>query len=155
MPRAAKAAVDDIDAAFADLGSTYPGSKRTRKSIERIDAPPPDASMQGRWDAAPHIKRVDGKNVEFFFIGALAQALERSPNTIRRWIEHGTIPQARFRIDAVSIKGSRRMWTRAQIEGMIRIAREEGLFEGRNVGGTQFTARVKELQRVLKKAGKL
>jgi hypothetical protein len=143
-----------VEAAFAELaGDNYPGSTRKRKAVaaKAAEAPP----EEDRWDSSPYMQKVDGELVEFFFVGAVAQALGRSSNTIRRWIEYGTIPQARFRINAVSIKGSRRLWTRAQVEGMRRIAREEGLFDGRNVGATQFSERVTELFRQLKKEGRL
>jgi len=81
-------------------------------AAEEAAAPP----EEDRWDSSPYMQKVDGKLTEFFFVGAVAMALDRSSNTIRRWIEHGTIPQARYRINAVSIKGSRRLWTRAQVD---------------------------------------
>lgn len=144
----------DVTEAFAELaGDTYPGSTKKRKAVATVKAAPDP--QEDRWDATPYIKTVDGEQVEFFFVGALGKALTRSSNTIRRWIEDGTIPQARYRINSDSIRGQRRLWTREQVEGMRRIAREEGLFDGKNVGGTSFTSRVKELFRTLKAEGKL
>jgi hypothetical protein len=139
---------DAIDAAFEGLGETYPGSRQKRRTVA---APAPVAEEdEDRWDAHPVFIDVDGKPVEFFKIGALAAALHRKPVTMRKWIETGVIPKERYRSSGVGKQGSRRLWTRLQIEGIVRIAREEGLFSGRSVGSTEFTVRVQELFRHLK-----
>lgn len=138
----------EVNAAFDDLlGSTYPGSRQTRRTVAKRK---PADDEEERWDAHPTIQKVDGRDVEFFYVGAVAQALGRRPNTIRKWLNEGTLPKERFRTNSPAIKGSRRLWTRAQIEGMRRIAREEGLFDGAVVSRTEFTVRVKELFRSLK-----
>lgn len=158
--------VHDMSESFEGAGDYYPGSKRKRRAVAGVEAP--ESSTVEPWDTHPQMIRIDGKVTEFFQIGALGTALCRSSNTIRRWISDGTIPPASYRMNSASIKGQRRLWTRAQIEGMVRIAREEGLFDcedpvcqdaahdgggahrGRNVGGTEFTVRVRELFRVLR-----
>lgn len=139
----------EVDEAFDSmLGDNYPGSRHKRRAVAKPkEAQPAD---EDRWDAHPYKQTVDGQEVEFFFVGAVATALQRRPNTIRRWLDDGTLPQARFRTQGATIKGSRRLWTRAQIEGMRRIAREEGLFDGAIVSRTEFRKRVKELFRTLK-----
>lgn len=140
----------EIDAAFASvLGDTYPGSRQTRRAVAKTKAKAAPEDEE-RWDAHPTIQNVDGRDVEFFYVGAVAVALGRRPNTIRRWLNDGTLPKERFRTNASAVKGSRRLWTRAQIEGMRRIAKEEGLFDGAVVTRTDFTVRVKELFRSLK-----
>lgn len=141
--------VSDFMNSLESLGEHYPGSKRKRRAV----TPPPPAEEDDRWDRRPVIISVDGQDHEFFAIGALAAALNRKPVTIRKWITEGVIPAARYRTTGNTIKGSRRLWTRAQIEGMRRIAGEEGILaggNGANVSGSQFTARVRELFRVLK-----
>ncbi len=145
----------DVMAAFAELGENYPGSKQKRRAVAAPAAPSPEDA--GRWDARPtYIEGRGGVKHEFFAIGALALALGRRPVTIRKWIENGVLPKARFVTDSVMpSRGSRRLWTRTQIEGIARIAREEGLIDtSRHVGGTEFTVRVKELWRVLRPADK-
>lgn len=142
--------MSEVDSAFVDmLGETYPGSTKKRRAVAK-PAPVPDD--EDRWDAPQHrtMQNVDGAEVEFFYVGAVAIALGRRPNTIRRWLNDGTLPKARYRTNATAIKGSRRLWTRAQVEGMRRIAREEGLFDGAVVSRTEFRVRVKELFRSLR-----
>lgn len=146
--------MNDVMAALSDLGENYPGSKQKRRAV--APAPAPSAAEAGRWDARPIWIEVGDERREFFAIGALALALGRRPVTIRKWIENGVLPKARWVTHSdVPDRGSRRLWTREQIEGIARIAREEGLIgTNRHVGGTQFTARVKEFWRVLKQAEK-
>ncbi len=134
-------------APFADLGDHYPGSKQKRRAVASKSTPAPQTT---RWDDHPLWVPINGTKHEFFYIGALAEALGRRPNTIRKWLNQGVIPPARYRTSNPDVRASRRLWTRAQIEGIVRIAREEGLTPGRTVSGTEFTARVKELFRVLK-----
>ena len=147
--------MNDVMAAFSELGETYPGSKQKRRAVAAAPAPAP-ADEADRWDARPIWIEVDGARCEFFPIGALALALHRRPVTIRKWIENGVLPKARWVTDSVMpSRGSRRLWTRRQIEGIARIAREEGLIDSsRHVGGTEFTVRVKEFWRVLKQEEK-
>jgi hypothetical protein len=85
--------------------------------------------------------------MEFFHIGALAKALGRRPVTIRSWITKAWIPKARYRTnDVVGSRGNagRRLWNRKMIEGMQRIAREEGLLDPRPppITETRFTERI-------------
>jgi hypothetical protein len=134
----------------------YPGStQRRRESREdrrnRLAAERAEAKAAEEWDAHPMKKayRQDGHyvEVELFPIGALARALQRRPVTIRSWISKGWIPKATFRTG--EIKGTRgnagrRMWNRKQIEGMARIAKEEGLLNLSPplITSTRFTQRV-------------
>lgn len=147
--------IRDPAESFADLlPVTYPGSRHAPKGARAPSKAPPAGEESEAWDSTPYIRRFDGQDIEFFFIGALATAMGRSSNTIRRWISAGIIPASSYRMNSASVKGQRRLWTRAEIEGIARIAREEGLPEGRNVNSTEFPQRVKELFRVLKKEGK-
>jgi cobalamin-dependent methionine synthase I len=146
---------DLINATFGDLQDEYyPGStQRRRESREarknRMAEEREEAKTNEDWDAHPtkpkHLP--DGRELEMFHIGALAKALNRRPVTIRSWITKGWIPQARYRTSAV--EGSRgdagrRLFTRAMIEGMQRIAREEGLLDPKPppITETKFTKRI-------------
>lgn len=113
------------------------------------EEPDPDA-----WDAKPLVYDVDGQACEFFTIGQLAQALGRSPVTVRRWERLGVIPVANFRSPTRTVaQKARRLYLRLQVEWIVYIAREEGLMEDRvskqgnpvpppNIAETNFTARL-------------
>jgi hypothetical protein len=136
---------------------TYPGSKRpTRanraaaaKAAERAKAKALKVStVNDAWDARPIVKTIDGIQIEFFTIGSLAKALGRRVDTIRKMIYRGILPRERWRTDGQGPVGQNRVWTRAQIEGIVRIAREEGVLHAdvtTRFESTDFTARVREL----------
>lgn len=92
---------------------------------------------------------VGGREVKLYRISAFAAMLGRSPITIRKWETSGVLPSTPFRLifDPKDLRGSRRKFTREQILGTVRIAREEGIlimFEGQ-VKRTNFTSRVRAL----------
>lgn len=98
----------------------YPGSKTPRRStLEKAE--------QAGWDVNPimmPLGEMGGPEREFFTIGALADALHRTPMTIRRWEREGVIPRARFFTQASTPNGRFRLYTRAQIEGLLALAKE-------------------------------
>lgn len=147
---------DDIEDLFDGL--TYPGSKTPLKHHQRPVPPPPEPPKPKEWDDRP-LKRtvlVRGKPVdrEFFTIQSLAMALGRSQVTIRAWIDKRWLPDATYRSKpSKGIRGDagRRLWTRAQIEAIVRIADEEGLL-GHNLANSElsksrFTERIWEYLR--------
>ena len=131
---------DQIDDFFGDL-SDYPG-KRKPVGRERPKPLPPEPDP---WDAKPRHYYVNGVKTQFFTIGQVSRALHRSARSIRAWERDGIIPPARFR--APSPKRSKikeagdRLWTRAQVEVMIRAAQEEGVLDGAPPSKV-FTAKV-------------
>lgn len=120
----------------------YPGSKR---KIDRNDPESAKASTDG-WDAKPRTYKRNGKDTEFFTVGHLAMAMNRKPLTIRQWERKGIIPKSTYQRAGRggSQHGRRRLYTRAQIEGMIQIAAEEGLLtnDRREIASTNFKPRV-------------
>jgi hypothetical protein len=113
----------------------FPGSRQPLPEGKQI-APTPEKVPQ-TWDANPHIKIVGGEKVEFFVIGALCAALGRPPVTIRSWVKQGHIPDARFRMpDKNGIRG-RRLYTRTQIEALIKTAEVHGILGSNRVDWTQ------------------
>ncbi|MET9119976.1 MerR family transcriptional regulator [Streptomyces sp. NPDC004528] len=159
------------DAEFAAIAGQpatafYPGSSRrirpTRSPIRRgaeIRPVPPEAFDDlddARWDAKPQVKKLGDRYVEFFGIGDLAKALRRDAVTIRKWESKGVIPKATFLISGKTSNGNRRLYTREQIEVMVRIAEDEGLFDGDPRGiritDTRFTERVIGAFKELKEA---
>jgi hypothetical protein len=149
----------DWDSEFASIAGQppthfYPGS--TRRISRRPVRTQTDLRTTAqdvyedpdRWDAKPQVKPFNGGYKEFFGIGAVAKALRRDSVTIRKWEAGGVIPKATYVISGKTANGNRRLYTREQIEVMVRIAGEEGLFDGDPRGiritDTRFTERVKE-----------
>lgn len=126
----------------------YPGSRQkiVRDKVRAPGVPDPDA-----WDAKPRVLKVGGVPTEFFGTGQLALALRRKPVTIRAWESKGVIPKPTFRLPSEHPKGVRRLYTRAQVEGILRIAEEEGLMNGdnRSISKTAFSSRVIALFKTL------
>ncbi|WP_409238329.1 hypothetical protein [Streptomyces sp. PA5.6] len=115
------------------------------------------AEPEVSWDSKPRVYRVGGELREFFSIGHLSMALNRQPVTIRKWERLGVIPAASFVIRGKTERGNRRLYTRAQVEGMIRIAQEEGILhhegEGIHISTTNFSERVVQLFKSLSGTG--
>lgn len=128
------------------LSKFFPGST-TPLTIDSIKREQEDESAD--WDLKPFIFTVKGKEMQFFPIGALALALgNRSTNTLRAWEKEGILPKSVYVKPSRDPRGRRRMYTRAMVEGLVKIAREEGVLwphKGVKVGRTQFTARAVEL----------
>jgi len=121
----------------------YPGSRTPIQPPARtLNTRVPD---ENAWDANPKILKVGGEDREFFTVGQLGAALGgRKPVTIRKWERTGVIPKPTFRKPSDDPRGQRRLYTRAQIEGMIQIAKEEGVLvtHAKPLTSTRFTERV-------------
>lgn len=124
----------------------FPGST-TPLDIENIKREQEHESAD--WDLNPMIFTVRGKEMQFFPIGALARALgNRSPNTLRAWEKEGILPKSVFVKPSRDPRGRRRMYTRAMVEGLVKIAKEEGVWlpdRGKKLSQTQFTRKAVEL----------
>lgn len=87
--------------------------------------------------------------MEFFTIGQLGKALgNRSSNTLRAWEREGIIPRSPYVKPSATVNGRRRMYSRAMVEGLVKIAREEGILfpdKGKRLSDTKFTVRAVEL----------
>jgi len=70
---------------------------------------------------------LNGKPTGLYRIGSLALALNRKPNTIRKWEVQGIIPNSSMMSSSPDQRGKRRLYTREQIETLRNIAFEEGL----------------------------
>ncbi|MEW1675584.1 hypothetical protein AB0O47_20420 [Streptomyces noursei] len=149
----------DWDSEFADIAGKpptrfYPGSTRriSRRPVRsQLHSPTGELTRHDhpdRWDSKPQVKPFAGGYREFFGIGDLAKALRRDAVTMRKWEATGVIPKATYVISGKTANGNRRLYTRDQIEAIVRIAEEEGLFDGDPRGirlsDTRFTERVKE-----------
>jgi hypothetical protein len=105
----------------------YPG-RRKPVNREKKEPPPPDTPI---WDARPTKGVLNGQVVEFFPISALAKALDYSQNSIRLWETKGLLPRSPYRSQPpkpnAKIKHAakgRRLWTREQIECILRLAKK-------------------------------
>jgi len=128
---------DYIENAFADLDVFYPGSKRKRresatpKTVEHVQT-------QG-WDAKPQVKTLpNGRDVELFTVGALAQALGRPFVSIRVWNEKGYLPKAPYRLPTKkNVHGEdhkgRRLYSRAMIETAVDLFTKAGLLNVKRI----------------------
>lgn len=130
---------DEIKASLEDL-PYYPGSnlKRGHVLIEQTKT----------WDIKPRKYLYRGELTEFFTLGMLAQALNRKPGTIRKWEREYIIPKATLIKGSNDPRGVRRLYTRAQVEGLIQIAKEVGIFNPaakKSVRDTEFTQKAVEL----------
>lgn len=135
---------------FEKLKDFVPGSKKKWSDL-RI---PTKAEVKAEalenegWDAHPVKGRIGNLEMEFFKIGALAKALGKKPVTIRKWITKGWLPRSIYRAPGFkNTKGAPRLYTRAQIEGLVRIAAEERLLGEwtPDVAGSKFPERAHQL----------
>lgn len=89
---------------------------------------------------------IRGVEVELFTIGQVADALNRTPVAIRKWEANRVIPKATFSKPGVNQdpRGRRRLYSRPQVEALVRIAQEEGILHDkyRSITKTQFKAKV-------------
>ena len=61
---------------------------------------------------------VDGVERRFFTIGAVAEAVNRSPETVRRWERLGVIPPPNQCRQSVVPEGRRRLYTDAEVRAL-------------------------------------
>jgi hypothetical protein len=115
---------DAVTERFSDLD--YPGRK---KPVNREGASPP-APDSAEWDDRPVHYLVNGEKREFFLISHLAKALGYSVQSIRAWEAQGLLARTPYRsprtkapVAAGRSNKGKRLWTREQIVGIIRIAK--------------------------------
>lgn len=133
------------------LDAYYPGSKEKRQVNHVPGEDLPDLGT-GK------MLKVKGIDVEFFPIGVLARVLNRRPVTIRTWEDEGILPTSGWTKPGrdQDPRGRRRLYTRHQIHGIWRIAKEEGVLEPGprvSITRTNFTQRVTALFDQLRKEG--
>jgi len=105
---------------------TFPGSQ-TPLLFEQMNKA--QEKETEKWDAKPFVFLVGGKEQEFFSIGQLGKALgNRSAVTLRKWEREGILPKSPYTKPSDDPRGRRRMYTRAMVEGLVKIAKEEGVW---------------------------
>lgn len=133
---------DWLSEKFSDLD--YPGR---RKPINR--SPAKAGGESADWAEKPLVYKVNGVDTEFFTIGHLAKALGYSVQSIRAWENGLLLPKSRYRTpnprlanQPEVLQKGRRLWTREQIEGILRIASEEGVILNKKPPTQRFAFRV-------------
>lgn len=76
----------------------------------------------------------NGEEIELFYIGELAHALGRTPNTIRKWEIAGVIPDPCFQDP-----NGRRLYSREQIDAIVSCAERAGIKQGSSIANTSFS----------------
>lgn len=131
----------------------YPGSKMKREVKHVEPDPEVDDWPQGR------ILTISGVEVECFTTGQLGQLLGgRKAVTMRAWEANGILPKSGYFLPGKGgdVRGRRRYYTRAQVEGVLDIARDEGVLYPStkiSVSKTRFTQRVQDLFVELRQRG--
>ena len=135
-------ASSSIEERFADLD--YPGR---RKPVNRERAPVAVETVV--WDAKPVYYQVGGEKKEFFRISHLAKALGYSVQSVRAWETNGLLPRSPFRsprtrrpVAAGRSDKGKRLWTREQIEGIVRLARKHKVILNRRPPNKAFATDV-------------
>ena len=137
-----------VDERFSDMAdSDYPGRRKpAMRQIKRRKAAP---AALPTWDEGPVFYKIGGEEREFFTIRHLAAALDYSQQSIRAWENSGLLAKSPYRspkpknptIGGRNTKG-KRLWTRAQIEGILRIAAEEGVIVNKQPPTRAFARKV-------------
>jgi len=118
---------DFIDDMFGELDVYYPGSKRKRK--EPVEKPVLDTS----WEKDSFEKTLpNGRQLEFYTIGSLAKALNRTIPTLRQWMQREKLPQSPYRLPSKLDKNGkviegRRLYSKAMVEITVEMFTKAGL----------------------------
>jgi hypothetical protein len=136
--------VSDPFASFNDLAERVRDFPGKRLPVNRDKTPEP---KHNEWDASPRSYKVAGVDTEFFTVGHMALAVNRTPRTIRYWEREKILPPATFRAPKPN-KGALkqvgdRLYSRAQIEAVVIIAKAEGILDGK-APKPSFTAKVRQ-----------
>ena len=114
----------DVMEKFEDLD--YPGRRKPVNRSKKEVIPELE-----EWDAKPVYYMIGGERKEFFLISHLAKALGYSVQSIRAWEAQGLLARTPYRsprtaapVAAGKSSKGKRLWTREQVLGIIRIAKK-------------------------------
>ena len=134
---------DAIDEAFETL--YYPGSKRKRREV-KVEEP-----KSTDWDSKPRPTVLpNGKEIDLFTIGALAEALGRPVITIRVWINEGHLPTSPYRLPTKTDKNGkdhagRRLYSRSMIESAISVFTKFGVLHVKRIDWDKYRKVTEEI----------
>lgn len=129
-----KNAKDFFEETFSELDTFYPGSKRKRRK-SKLEKPTVEVVP---WEDEFFEKFISGKKLKLYTLGALAKAINRSPKTLRKWMEDGKFPESPYRMpDIVGKNGKtylgRRLYSKAMVEAVVKIYTSAGLLHADKV----------------------
>lgn len=76
----------------------------------------------------PKTYKVNGKKLDLYTVGELANRVDRKPQTIRGWERRGVIPPARYKA-----KTGMRLYTEKQIEAIVNKVEKFDLTQGKKI----------------------
>jgi hypothetical protein len=138
------------------------GSKRfdytgymQRHPVEQVAADPLHDQLGAEWfDPEPSPPRAPQTVPEgMYTIKALADALKRTPRTIRHWIDTGVLPDAPMRTRGSEHEGglgttttAKRLWPAEEINVIVEIAQSEGIIQNTRAAWNEnnFQQRVRD-----------
>lgn len=121
--------LDDVLHSDSDEHEYYPGSRRKRREAPKESA----IEFVGEpWRDNFIMKTLAGKQVPMYTIGALADALGTSVQTIRTWTKQSIIPESPFRMPSTMIvQGTqvqgRRLYMAEEIDAAVKVFQEHDL----------------------------
>ena len=127
---------DFINQTFSDL--YYPGSKRKRRETKV------DELKTTSWDARPRPTTLpNGKEIDLFTIGALAEALGRPVITLKLWMDEGHLPTSPYRLPTKTDKNGkeragRRLYSRSMIESAIAVFSKFGVLHVKRIDWAKY-----------------
>ncbi|CAB4129597.1 hypothetical protein UFOVP115_57 [uncultured Caudovirales phage] len=120
-------AEDFIEDMFGELEAFYPGSKRKRRE------PAPKVELDTSWEKDFYKKTLpNGRQLEVYTLGSLAQALNRPIATLRQWMDRKKFPDSPYRLPSKPDKNGkivegRRLYSRAMVDVTIELFAKAGL----------------------------
>ena len=118
---------DFIDDMFGELEVYYPGSKRKRRE------PPPKVELDTSWEKNSYKKNLpNGRQLEFYSIGSLAIALNRTIPTLRQWMQREKLPDSPYRLPSKLDKNGnmtegRRLYSKEMVQITIDLFIKAGI----------------------------
>lgn len=91
----------------------------------RLNDPAHDVERIDQLSPLPYL--INNRRALLYTIGDLAAMLGRSPVTLRAWERKGHIPPTELRRNFEDTLGSRRLYTRAQVLGIVAAARKHNM----------------------------
>lgn len=85
---------------------------------------------------ADKITKVNGEKVKLYYVGKLADAINRTSQTIRLWENKDIIPKAIFK------SKDRRLYSKEQIETIVKVVEETGIRPGKSLVEVDFPRKV-------------
>jgi hypothetical protein len=134
---------DLIEETFGDL--YYPGSKRKRRE------PKVETQIDSSWDKHPRPTVLpNGKEIDLFTIGALADALGRPVITIKLWMKEGHLPTSPYRLPTKVDKNGderqgRRLYSKSMIESAIAVFTKFGVLHVKRIDWEKYRKVTEEI----------